>query len=503
MKREMFRKLMAASLATVMVAGLAGCGDNNDPSANSGSSVNNPGESSGEVTPGSSGEEPGQEVSKYTPLKDENGNVYDLGGIEVVLYTWFDDAGNMSGAYGEAAQEWREWVQETYNFTFTWDTSHGWGGTSEDFSNYVTTGGDNNYYVFCMANRPDLTSFKDMGLMYDVGSLDCMDFSDTKYTLNAAHTAFSKGNSVYAFFAGYPEPRAGMFFNKRLLEDTTGKNADYIYDLQKNNQWTWDTFEDLLKQVQANGDTNGDGVADIYGVSGNTGSWVTSIVFSNGGRWVDMENGKLALKAQDPKTIEGFEFAKRVMDSDYWYKNPYTGDEAGAHWDYFFDAFRNEGKVVFLPEDAYNMQGNNRFSRAADDPAADEFGFVMIPKGPSASGYTNKYSDNIYAIPGCYDKDKAWKIAFAYDQYFELIPGYEDFNPNLAAYMAGASDSREVDETIARMASEGACLDLSSIVPGIDLGADLQWFPADQDVSALIEATLTKWQTAVDEANNK
>lgn len=500
MKREMFRKLMAVSLATCMVAGLAGCG-NGDEQGNQSSSSDPVQQSSVEPSnsepaqPDSS--EPEPVVSKYTVLTDENGNVYDLGGAEITLYTWFGE-GEAVDAYGEARDEWREWIQETYNFTFTVDSNHGWGGTSEDFTNYVSTGGDDNNYIFAMANRSDLNEMMKQGLMYPVSDLGCMDFSDAKYA-NNVYDLFSRGGKVYAFAAGLPEPRGGIYFNKRLLEETTGMTADDLYDLQKNNQWNWAAFEDVMKKIQAGGDIDGDGITDIYGVSGNTGSWVTNIVFSNGGRWFDRDDsGKIVCKAQDPKTVEGFEFAKRIMDSDYWYKNPYTGDEAGEHWDYFFAAFKDEGKIVFLPEDAYNMTGENRFANGQHE---DDYGFLMTPFGNSATGYTNKYSDNVYAIPACYDAEKAWKIAFAYDLWFDTIAGFEDYNPHKSGYYQGASDTREVDETIDRMSKEGGCVDLTSIVSGVDIGADLQWFPADQDVSALIEATITKWQTAADEAN--
>ena len=429
------------------------------------------------------------------PLTDAYGNVYDLGGMEVTLYTWFDEEA-VTDAYGEAREEWREWIQETYNFTFTIDSSHGWGGTSEDFSNYVSTGGDANNYIFCMANRPDLTAFMNNGLMYDLATLDCLDFSDRKYTQNALHDYFTKGTGIYAMYAGVPEPRAGVFFNKGLLEQTTGMTADDIYDLQKNNEWTWSKFEEILKKIQAGGDVDGDGVTDIYGIAGNTGSWVTNIVFSNGGRWFDKENGNLVCTAYDSRTVDGFLFAKRIMESEYWYQQP-----EGREWDYFFDAFNKEGKFVFLPEDAYNMTGNNRFSKAADTPPEDDYGFVMTPRSDSATSYTNRYSDNVYAIPACYDQDTAWKIAFAYDQFFAQIPGYEDYNPRLSRYYAGASDSRAVDETIVRMCSEGGCVDYTSLVPGVDIGPDLQWFDPYQDVYDLLGATITKWEDAVRDAN--
>ena len=147
------------------------------------------------------------------------------------------------------------------------------------------------------------------------------------------------------------------------------------------------------------------------------------------------------------------------------------------------------------------MTGNNRFSKAADTPTENDYGFVMIPMGDSATSYTNRYIDNVYAIPACYDQDTAWKIAFAYDQFFAQIPGYEDYNPRLSRYYAGASDSRAVDETIVRMCSEGGCVDYTSLVPGVDIGPDLQWFDPYQDVYDLLGATITKWEDAVRDAN--
>ena len=74
MKRKMFRKLMSASLATMMVAGLAGCGNGNNSSSVAASG-------SGAVTPGSTAGSTPQETSKYTPLTDANGNVYEVGGM--------------------------------------------------------------------------------------------------------------------------------------------------------------------------------------------------------------------------------------------------------------------------------------------------------------------------------------------------------------------------------------------------------------------------------------
>ena len=69
MKREMFRKLMAASLATVMTVGLAGCGGETEPSSESKESTSTESQSQ---ESSASVEESTEEVSQYTVLKDAN-----------------------------------------------------------------------------------------------------------------------------------------------------------------------------------------------------------------------------------------------------------------------------------------------------------------------------------------------------------------------------------------------------------------------------------------------
>lgn len=37
--------------------------------------------------------------------------------------------------------------------------------------------------------------------------------------------------------------------------------------------------------------------------------------------------------------------------------------------------------------------------------------------------YVNYAKDNVFVIPSCYDEDKAWKLAFAYNLYTDPVPG--------------------------------------------------------------------------------
>lgn len=499
---------------------------------------------------------------KFEPLRDENGNVYDLGGIEIKVYSWFD-AVDPAGDYGAATKEWQQWVQETYNFKFTRDASGRWGTAADELAEYCEAGGDDNSYVFMMPNNSNVTALMDKGYLYDLASLGCMDFSKRQYAMNKTHESYTKGDSVYGFGTGFPEPRAGIFFNKKLLKELTGKDADYIYDLQKSGEWNWSALLELLEEVHKNGDTDGDGKIDVYGISGNPGNLVDDMVFSNGGRWFDMDaDGKLVCTAADPRTVAGLEFAMKIMqqkddekgdevNSNYYYwrgnkqglyyekdddgnfildengnKIPeYETDDDGnlvldddgnpiqaggslENWNYFYEAFNN-GEFVFLPDEAYLMVN-------ADSPVIidkDNLGFVMLPKGNSADGYVNVCSNNVYAIPACYDEDKAWKIAFALDQYFQAAAGYEGFNPDLETYVNSGCDTRAVNETIVRKTTEGVCVNLANRVAGVDILNDLQWLdgwiPVDDDeeewrpltAAELIAETIDKWNTAAENAN--
>ena len=151
------------------------------------------------------------------------------------------------------------------------------------------TGGDENY-VFILRDDPAITSAMSNGLLYDLSTLDCLDFSEDKFQRNLLHEQYSKGDSIYAMFAGYSEARTGVYFNKRLLQDA-GIDPESIYDAQAAGTWTWDMFDELMGKVQQ--DKDNDGTVDVYGLTLNEGNMTTAAVFSNGGSYIDKDaNGK-------------------------------------------------------------------------------------------------------------------------------------------------------------------------------------------------------------------
>ena len=476
MKRDLFKKLMAASLATVMTVGLAGCG--NEP-ASTNSSESTPDKVEESSTPST---EVVEEVEKYTVVNDpKTGEPWDLGGMEIEIYQWWTNTDEVVDDYSEARAEYREWIQDTYNFTIKEVGDGDWGECGNQLIEYVSTGGDDHNYVWVTRPITGTLSAAKQGLMYDLGSLDVFDFSDSKFA-NGWHNYFTIGGGIYAMRADACEPRGGIFFNKRLLEEA-GFSEDYMYDLQANHEWTWDKWKEIMDAVQV--DKDGDQVPDVWGTTQNDGNMISLSVYTNGGNYIDFVDGKFVFKIDDPKTMEALEFAKDILKN---YSMP------KENWDDYKQFFPN-GQAAFMPEEVWAGQPNSFLAEMQDD-----WGFLCYPMGPNMTDYIGNFSDNLYCIPACYDEDRARKIAFAFDLYTDEVPGFEGYEGWMSGY-AQTFDQRAIEETIATLRTNGM-VPFHDMVPNINFGPDFLYsINGDADISALVEAIKEPWCTAIDEAN--
>jgi putative hemolysin len=327
-------------------------------------------------------------------------------------------------------------------------------------------------------------------LMYDWSSLDCIDLSESKWQKNKLHEKYTFNGKVAAVNAGYPEPRCGIYFNKRLLTDA-GIDPESLYDLQASGDWTWSAWTDMMAKVQR--DINNDGQIDVYGFDANYGMPVSSAVYSNGSEYVGMENGKYVYKFEDPATVEALNWMVEC------FKNYVLVRPADAQWDYYKQGFQN-GECAFMPEDAY-CGNEGGWLKEMTDAQNGDVGFVMFPKGPQADDYTNLWSNNPAAIPGCYDADRAWKIAFAYNLFTDDVPGYENY-VDFSQYRNGIFDFRAIDETLTMMISKGM-ITYHGLIPSLDMGEPFLWkFNGGTDVTAVLESIRVPFNEYIDAANN-
>ncbi|MDR2043253.1 MAG: extracellular solute-binding protein [Clostridium sp.] len=482
MKRKAWKQFMAAALSAAMAVGLAACGGNaaTGTGATGATSV----EESSAAESGAEESAPPEEESKYPIRTKADGSPIDLGGIEVVIGDWWsaDEETEPANAYEEARVEFYDWAEETYHFTLKQAAISTWADMPEDFVNYATSGGDE-HYIFVLRQSGELVSAMNSGLMYDLAALDCLDFSEAKWK-SGIHELLSKNGAIYGMRGIDPEPRTGVFFNKRLLEEA-GIAPEDLYDKQENGEWTWDAFEELCKQVQK--DTDNDGVIDQYAMATQASYFYSAAIYSNNGEYVGKDDTGYFSRLESEETMEALNWAYRVRNT---YEMVYPADSA---WDYSYTAFAN-GEAVFCIDDAYNAGG--KWSEMEDD-----FGFVCFPKGPKASDYTNCYTDNVYAIPACYDAEKAWNIAFVYDIYTSPIPGYEDYAAWKSDFYSSFRDTESVDLSLARMMENGM-VTYHSMVAGIDLGNDFIWsLNEDNTPAQQAESIRNTWQAYLDEAN--
>ena len=424
-------------------------------------------------------------------LRDENGNIYDLGGIDVVVRDWYSDGRiDESTPEGRARKTYLDWIQETYNFHIVQQSTCQWSDAFDDMKNYVASGGDDHNYIFMLHSDPEILPGMQDGLFYDLSKLDCLDFSEEKFQGNLVHEIYGLGDAVYGMDAGASEPTTGIYFNKRLLSEA-GIDPESIYDMQKNDTWTWEKFEELLAKVTR--DVNHDGSIDVYGSTGYASVVCEAAVFSNNGRYVGREeNGKFTYNLEDEESLQGLEFVKRIMDN-YWCPKP-----ADASYDYYLTQFINE-EVAFLTERSFRTYNNFRGHFDSDD-----IGFVAFPKGPKATDYVNVWVNNAFVIPSCYDADRAWKIALAWDLYTdETYDSYERLSWHWQDWSEDY-DERAAKETLPMMLNHGA-VSLKDYVPAFNFDYYLyfQMMPGGPSVSEILDDCRNDLKNAIRDLNGE
>lgn len=483
MRKPMAKKVLAASLAAAMTMSVAACGNKTTTTTTSTEPV-----ASTEPEVSATVEE---EPSPYPVLKDADGNVYDLGGMEIIVRDWWspEEAAAPQNDYEEAQLAYREWAQETYNFKIRAVAISDWGSAPADFVDYVTSGGDENNYVFVVRGDAAITSAMNNNLMYDLSTLDCLDFSEAKFTNNKCHELYSKGSHVYACFAGMTEPRTGVYFNKDILA-AAGIDPQLPYDLQAKDEWTWAAWEEMLEAVQKYGDTNNDGEQDIWAMCVNEGNMTQAAVFSNNGCFVGMDaDGNYTYEYESANTLEALEWTAKMFTEYDW-----NGPE-GAQWDYYKEQFLNGG-AAFLPDDYYMANPTGELAETSFD-----LGWVMFPKGPQGS-LVQISTDNPHVIPACYDADRAWKIAFAWNVYSDPVPGYEDYNNWEVTGATGNRDERCVSETIPMISTHGG-IAYHNVVPNLDMGEPFLWkIGPGSVISEVLDGCRETYKSYIDAANN-
>ncbi len=414
----------------------------------------------------------------------------DFGGATVTIYDYWSGDGARVDEPNEEQQaqyDYRDWLMETYNVVIEQKQGGDWNTCAEEMINFVSAP-DGSYRAYII-EPGKVGSLVANGVaapfLYDV--------SGEKW--NQANIAMWASNGqAYGVSTGAHEPRGGLYFNKRVLEEA---NIDWntIYDMQAAGTWTWAAFEEMLKATTK--DVDNDGVNDIYGLVGSADDMYVLAVAVNGGTFFDYDaEGKLQPTMGSEATIGALNWAQQIY-LNYWGPTP-----DGANWDWYKEAWKT-GAYAFYMYQAYG--GFNDNSEMAD--MNDEWGFVAFPVPAEGGNYLTTVSENTTLIPNVYTDEELAKIAFIIDMWTNATPGYDDefgWIGNKYNY----TDDRAVDETYA-MLREGnhgwANLVVLLGTQNDVLGNSLLWSlgNAENTPAALVEAGMPAWLALCDTFNAK
>lgn len=410
----------------------------------------------------------------------------DLGGMEIIIGDWWSSGEETAPttAQEEATQEYRKMIQEKYNFKIKQVGLGGYGEHQETFT-VSTMAEDPAAQVFMMASAFVAQPMAN-GLFYDLATLESIDFTEDKWN-QAIVEQMTKGDSVYGMTAGRVEPKLGVFWNKRLFQEA-GIDPDLPYDLQASGEWTWEKFAELCAALTR--DTDNDGVNDTHAMASFSVELFQAATLSNNAKWVGKDaEGKYFNATAAPEFLEAMQWIVNLIEKGYEMPTP-----EDAEWDWFISAFR-DAKVAMTVAETYKVGTWKEME--------DDFGFVMFPKGPKATGYATNIMENIAVIPASYDKETAEKIAFAYNLWTNPTPGYEEEGDWKSSYYTSFRDERAVDETLETMYQPGVGrIDYLALVYGMSFG-DIGYnvYGLNQTPAEKIEEVSGTWQALLEDAN--
>ena len=425
--------------------------------------------------------------------------VYDFEGMNIIIGDWYTNPSENPRTPAEKSlKDWRDWSCNTYNMNIQQQKVWGPQGYFDMVLNYCVANageGDNSQiydpeknYVFIIDESIAQKGVK-AGLFYDLSKISNISYYDMVKYNQAAVMKLTRGLSFYSFGWEMNEPLEGVYFNKRILTEH-GYTAEYLYDLQAEGKWTWETFEEMCKNLTR--DTDNDGIIDQYAMSSFNTEFSYLALDSNGAPLIGRDaNGKYFNNAGSDKAMEAWNWIAHMVQN---YQLPQA---EGASWDYFYTAFQN-GETAFLADQEYNAQPGGRFNTQM----TDDWGFVCFPLGPSGDGvYKTLHDSNMCIIPSVYDAERVENIAKAVDLWLEPTPGYEGPDAWKEEYYAGFRDSRGVDETLELMAATPNPR-FDTLIPGLSQGDMIfgvwgGWATPEE----AYENSKNVWQSIIDDCN--
>ena len=150
-----------------------------------------------------------------------------------------------------------------------------------------------------------------------------------------------------------------------------------MYQLVRDNEWTWDVYREIAREVTK--DTDGDGTPDIWGTGAT--AWGNEAI-SNGVQFIGEVDGKWQLTISSEAGIRALQF---LYDMNYGDGTRFDSETTGEAR----EAFVN-GTVAFNWANMGSIDG----PESAIFGAEHDYGIIPMPMGPDATEYYSMTDNN-------------------------------------------------------------------------------------------------------------
>jgi ABC-type glycerol-3-phosphate transport system substrate-binding protein len=421
----------------------------------------------------------------------------DLKGQDIVIGNWWEDydvnTWKPRNEVEELELEWRKKIQKERGFRMRTIQVAGWGGMLEEATTTIMAGKPSAHAYWL---QPDWAmALHRQKLLYPVSDSKAVNFTTTQAVVGKQNpynqdvqALFTFGGKFYAFNPqgyGGSQHGAGVYFNKRLFREA-GLDPDTPYNMQKDGTWNWANFLDICKKLTR--DTRNRGRVDTYAMPADLSTEILDqIVYSNGANYISRDRaGKFGNATNTPAFMEALQFAIRLKNEGVMMPKP-----ENANWDWYWPAF-HDGQVAMMMEPEWR-RGQMR-------DMADDWGFVLFPKGPRLNDYRFPTDENVLVIPATYTAKEVDQILTAIDLWY--MPVSNDWKTGL---YPNFRDRRAVDETMAliRGPKNGSFRNYI-MIPGFNRGElawEMWWF--DGEPAQLVEQVSQNWNALISDANQQ
>ena len=414
--------------------------------------------------------------------------VRDLGGREFVIANWWADFDTdyyePANAHRRAVLEWRQYIEQRYNFRMREVNTGGWAAFAYGDVTASILAGDAVGDIIHL-NPAWFFELQPQGLFADVSNWDYTTTPANQW--NQSMMEVSRIDGVqYGFTLGH-FTGGGIVFNQRLFQEA-GLDPHLPFDLVDRGEWTWDTFLEIAHELTR--DPENVGYPTTFGLATFGQDFLNRAVFSNGAQYVGRDASGLYYNATNtPEFMEAVSFTYNLQHEGIMMPQPEDSD-----WNWFEAAFL-DGHA------AMQSVGHYRWGAIMEN-LEDPWGFVPFPMGPRANNHYTWGILNISIIPHYFTPEEIDDLMFAYTLWTTVPEDFRGDDVWTSDVRVNHYDERSIDY-IARYTRNAALqvFPFQYAIPGINMGPDITWHVWGYEPAQLVERFQARWNSHINVAN--